>query len=79
MFKTKLPFPKSSLSLCCRTVASALAPENWKVFVGFTSLDKLPQPYPVKKIILSDNYNNKTNDEDVALIKLASPVYFNGQ
>lgn len=43
------------------------------------SLDRLPQPYLVEKIILNEDYNNKTNDLDVALLKLKSPVVFSGQ
>lgn len=57
----------------------ALTAENWKVYGGFLYLDKLPIPYLVKKILLNENYNNKTNDQDIALLKLASPVYFNGK
>ncbi|XP_026221783.1 transmembrane protease serine 13a [Anabas testudineus] len=60
-----------------RNNALALLAENWKVYGGFISLDKLPLPYLVKKILLNENYNNKTNDQDVALLKLASPVFFN--
>lgn len=33
----------------------------------------------VKRIILNENYNTKTNDQDVALLKLTSPVLFNGR
>ncbi|XP_035535314.1 transmembrane protease serine 13a [Morone saxatilis] len=54
-----------------------LLAENWKVYSGAVSLDRLPQPYLVKKILLNENYNSKTNDQDVALIKLKSPVVFN--
>lgn len=43
------------------------------------SLDRLNEPNLVKRILLSEIYNNKTNDHDVALLKLASPVSFNGQ
>ena len=43
------------------------------------SLDRLPKPYLVKRIILSENYDEKTNDQDIALLKLSSPVAFNGQ
>ncbi|XP_063763928.1 transmembrane protease serine 13a isoform X2 [Eleginops maclovinus] len=61
-------FPSNSLSL---------STENWKVYVGLMSLDRLTQPYVVKRIILNENYNSKTNDQDVTLLKLTSPVTFN--
>lgn len=56
-----------------------LSAKNWKVYAGVVSLKSLPHPYLVKKILLSENYDNKTNDQDVALLKLASPVAFNSQ
>ncbi|TKS81018.1 Transmembrane protease serine 13 [Collichthys lucidus] len=55
-----------------------LSAKHWTVYSGVVSLDRLPQPYLVEKIILNENYNNKTNDLDVALLKLKSPVVFNG-
>ncbi|KAM7413081.1 hypothetical protein PAMA_020455 [Pampus argenteus] len=55
----------------------SLSPKNWKVYAGVVSLDSLTQPYMVQKIILNENYNDKTNDQDVALLKLTSPVLFN--
>ncbi|KAM9358674.1 transmembrane protease serine 13a [Symphorus nematophorus] len=55
----------------------ALTAANWKVYSGVVSLSRLPKPYLVKKIILSENYNEKTNDQDIALLKLSSPVDFN--
>ncbi|XP_029027055.1 transmembrane protease serine 13a isoform X2 [Betta splendens] len=60
-----------------RNVVGALSPENWRVYVGFISLAKLPLPYSVKSILLPDNYNNKTNDMDIALLRLTSPVNLN--
>uniref|UniRef100_A0A3Q1FPF7 Transmembrane serine protease 13b n=1 Tax=Acanthochromis polyacanthus TaxID=80966 RepID=A0A3Q1FPF7_9TELE len=53
-----------------------LSAKNWKVYGGAVSLNELPQPYLVEKIILSENYNNRTNDQDVALLKLTSAVQF---
>lgn len=55
------------------------APTQWKVYAGVVSQDNLPQPYLVEKILLNENYNSKTNDQDVALLKFTSPVVFNGQ
>lgn len=49
------------------------------MYSGVVSLDNLPQPYRVKRILLSELYNTKTNDHDVALLKLAAPVVFDGQ
>lgn len=55
------------------------APTQWKVYAGVVSQDNLSQPYLVEKILLNENYNSKTNDQDVALLKFTSPVVFNGQ
>ncbi|KAM9733731.1 transmembrane protease serine 13a [Menidia menidia] len=60
----------------CFPSSAALSPGNWKAYGGFVSLDGLPQPYLVKKILLNENYNSKTNDQDIALLKLTSPVTF---
>ncbi|XP_061576321.1 transmembrane protease serine 13a [Cololabis saira] len=57
--------------------STALSPDNWKVYGGAVSLDQLPQPYLVKKIILNENYSSRTNDQDIALLKLTQPVTFN--
>lgn len=54
-----------------------LDPKDWKVYGGVVSLDRLPQPNVVEKILLNENYNSNTNDQDVALLKLASPAVFN--
>ncbi|KAG7478642.1 transmembrane protease serine 13-like [Solea senegalensis] len=48
----------------------------WTVYAGVVSLNNLPQPYQVQKILLSEKYNNKTNDHDVALLKLKTSVSF---
>lgn len=57
----------------------ALLAENWQVYSGVVSLAKLPEPYRVERIILSEIYDSETNDHDIALLKLAAPVDFNGQ
>ncbi|KAJ0063954.1 hypothetical protein NL108_014468, partial [Boleophthalmus pectinirostris] len=49
---------------------------NWAVYAGVVTLDKLPQPHQVAVIILSENYDSNTNDQDIALLKLATPVEF---
>lgn len=72
-------FALSSLFLCCRSNPAYLSPANWKVYGGAVSLDRLPAPYLVKKIIINENYDTLTNDQDVALLVLESPVVFNGQ
>ncbi|XP_072314391.1 transmembrane protease serine 13a [Eucyclogobius newberryi] len=58
-------------------VNSSLVASKWKVYGGVVSLTELPQPYHVTRIILSENYDSSTNDHDIALLKLASPVDFN--
>lgn len=50
---------------------------NWRVYGGVVSLNDLPQPFFVEKILLNKNYNTATNDQDIALLKLTSPVAFN--
>ncbi|XP_037534098.1 transmembrane protease serine 13a [Nematolebias whitei] len=50
--------------------------QNWKVYGGFMSLNDLPSPFLVEKILINENYNSKTNDQDVALLKLKYPVTF---
>ncbi|XP_010871385.2 transmembrane protease serine 13a [Esox lucius] len=49
---------------------------RWRVYGGVVSQKKLPTPYLVEKIIVNENYDNKTNDQDIALLRLASPVEF---
>ncbi|XP_069004206.1 transmembrane protease serine 13a [Embiotoca jacksoni] len=61
-------FPSNSLTTSVK---------NWSVYGGLVSLDGLPEPYRVEKILLNENYDRKTNDQDVALLKLTSPVVFN--
>ncbi|XP_041665941.1 transmembrane protease serine 13a [Cheilinus undulatus] len=53
-----------------------LSPRDFEVYGGAVSLDSLPAPYKVEKIILNHNYNSTTNDNDIALLKLTSPVVF---
>ncbi|XP_070826706.1 transmembrane protease serine 13a [Chaetodon trifascialis] len=55
---------------------SAPSADDWRVYSGVVSLERLPQPYLVKTILLNENYNSRTNDQDVALLKLTSPVVF---
>ena len=65
--------------LCCRSSALAVSPDSWKVYGGVVSQESLPAPYLVEKIILNENYDTQTNDQDVALLKLTRPVEFNGE
>uniref|UniRef100_A0A3B3UX34 Transmembrane serine protease 13b n=1 Tax=Poecilia latipinna TaxID=48699 RepID=A0A3B3UX34_9TELE len=53
-----------------------LSAENWRVYAGIVSLDKLTQPYLVQTIVLNENYNSRTSDQDVALLKLKSQLHF---
>ncbi|XP_051895853.1 transmembrane protease serine 2-like [Pristis pectinata] len=54
----------------------ALQPSNWKVYSGFISQRQLSEATLryVSKIIVHRNYNSKTNDNDVALMKLSRPL-----
>ncbi|XP_029372746.1 transmembrane protease serine 13a isoform X2 [Echeneis naucrates] len=60
-----------------KTSTSTTSTQFWKVYGGVLSQDNLPQPYLVEKILLNENYNSQTNDQDVALIKFTSPVALN--
>lgn len=51
---------------------------NWKAYVGVVSLNDVLTSYSVERIILNENYDSNTNDQDVALLKLASQVNYNG-
>nr|XP_061797532.1 transmembrane protease serine 13-like [Nerophis lumbriciformis] len=53
-----------------------LIPENWRVYAGVLSLDNLPAPFLVEKIISHENYDEVTANQDIALLKLAAPVKF---
>lgn len=62
--------------LCCSS--DSLILNNWKVYSGVVSLNALPAPYLLERIIINENYNTQTNDQDVALLKLREPVDFDG-
>ncbi|XP_026884421.2 transmembrane protease serine 13b isoform X1 [Electrophorus electricus] len=59
-------FPKDS--------ASAQLPSNWLVYLGTVSQYMLPEPLYVAQIIVHEEYNPKTSDYDIALLKLSRPV-----
>lgn len=72
-------FHRINLFLHYRNNDRAILAENWEVYSGVVSLNSLPSPNRVRRILLSENYNNKSNDHDVALLKLEAPVVFDGQ
>lgn len=55
---------------------TSLIASNWKVYLGVVSLTTLPLPHKVKRIILNENYNTETNDLDIALLRLETPIVF---
>lgn len=57
-----------------KDTAGILELSNWRVFVGLVSQLNLPNPYYLKQIILHENYNTKTHDNDIALLKLETSV-----
>ncbi|KAJ8375839.1 hypothetical protein SKAU_G00064190 [Synaphobranchus kaupii] len=57
-----------------RSTPSGSAAPNWNVYVGNFTQDDLPAPFYVETIILNENYNSETNDQDIALLKLTQPV-----
>ncbi|XP_071351872.1 transmembrane protease serine 13a [Trachinotus anak] len=66
-----------SAAHCFPSKALASSTRFWKVYAGVVSQDNLPEPYLVKKIFLNENYDSRTNDQDVALLRLKSPVVIN--
>lgn len=61
------------------TDESSLVASKWKVYGGVVSLLALPRPYQVKRILINENYDSRTNDQDIALLKLATTVDFTDQ
>ncbi|KAF4113125.1 hypothetical protein G5714_005670 [Onychostoma macrolepis] len=49
-------------------------PSNWKVYIGLVSQHQLPSPYNVQQIILHENYDPGTKNNDIALLKLSKPA-----
>ncbi|XP_051966505.1 transmembrane protease serine 13-like [Xyrauchen texanus] len=49
---------------------------SWRVYVGAISQNNLQIFSNIKKIIVNENYNDRTNDNDIALLKLDKPVDF---
>ncbi|KAM9853151.1 transmembrane protease serine 13a isoform 2-T2 [Aulostomus maculatus] len=62
---------------CFLSNTLTLQAKYWRVYGGVVSLNRLTQPFLIEKIILNENYDSKSNDQDVALLKLTSPVTFN--
>lgn len=79
ILSTNVNIPLSCLHLHSRGNKLSHLTENWKVYSGVVSLDNLPEPYSVERILLSESHNSQTNDHDVALLKLASPIDFDSQ
>lgn len=52
---------------------------NWRVYFGTISQNSLQIPYYVKKIMVNEKYSNVSNDYDIALLKLATPVTFSSE
>lgn len=57
-----------------RETRDSQLPSNWKVYIGLVSQLRLPSPYYVKQIILHENYDPATKDNDIALLKLNKPA-----
>ncbi|XP_063061953.1 transmembrane protease serine 13a [Engraulis encrasicolus] len=56
---------------------SVLIARNWRVYGGVVSQRNLPAPFLVKQILRHEAYSQVTNDHDIALLKLATPLTFN--
>lgn len=57
-----------------RETPGSQLPSNWKVYIGLVSQLQLPSPYFVKQIILHENYDPATKNNDIALLKLNNPA-----
>lgn len=57
-----------------RETPGSQLPSNWKVYIGLVSQLHLPSPYFVKQIILHENYDPETKNNDIALLKLDNPA-----
>ncbi|XP_061596206.1 transmembrane protease serine 2 [Cololabis saira] len=51
-------------------------PSGWKVFSGDVSLSRMRFGDTVQRIINHENYDSNTNDNDIALLKLGTPMAF---
>ncbi|XP_037333567.1 transmembrane protease serine 13a [Pungitius pungitius] len=60
-----------------RSNTLALLAQNWRAYIGVVSLNDQVTSYSVERIILNENYDSNSNDQDVALLQLASPVSYN--
>ncbi|XP_043936881.1 transmembrane protease serine 13-like isoform X2 [Protopterus annectens] len=49
---------------------------KWTVCPGTINLNNIPNKFSVNKIILNEQYDDKTHDYDIALLKLSSPVQY---
>lgn len=75
--------PRSSLGFSCFTSPSShcslYLPKSWTIQVGLVSLLDSPAPsHLVEKIIYHSKYKPKRLGNDIALMKLAEPLSFNG-
>uniref|UniRef100_A0A670JF83 Acrosin n=1 Tax=Podarcis muralis TaxID=64176 RepID=A0A670JF83_PODMU len=62
---------------CFKTKRSSL--NHWRIVVGATDLSKLPDDVQIRsvhKVLLHQDYNPRTEANDIALIKLEKPVTF---
>ncbi|KFQ02222.1 Transmembrane protease serine 2, partial [Leptosomus discolor] len=65
----------SNLSFFCRRFAD---PYNWRVYAGILNQDEMVprNGYKVQQIISHPDYDTETKDNDVALMKLETPLSF---
>lgn len=77
----------SSLSACSFLVTnvSYRLPQvsSWVVYAGIVTRSSAKMAhhtgYAVEKIIYNKNYNHRSHDSDIALMKLRTPLNFSGQ
>ncbi|XP_077170696.1 serine protease 53-like [Paroedura picta] len=65
---------------CITEAGYPISPEDWKVYLGRLKLTGEPfrgEERDVAEIILHENYVNHEKGHDIALVRLALPVWFN--
>lgn len=62
---------------CVFCAFSSLRASDVSVLVGTSSNNEMPQTNSVKRIIMNPEYDRSTQDYDVALLELQTPLIFN--
>lgn len=63
----------------CVFLGSYSSPSSWMVYYGDVNLNKMFNGGGVQKIINHKDFDTRTNDYDIALLKLYTPLTFNSK